>query len=111
MSLTGHNRHKALDLRLREIGSKSSNYIQQKMPLAQRKGIDLKAARKEDTRRREAKENGIILEKATKGKRDKMMRRQRAIGTPNIGKFKGGMLTLSKKDVADIQGVRDTRRR
>lgn len=110
MLLTGHNRHKALDLRLREMGSKSSNYKQQNMPLAQRKGINLKAERKEDTRRKEAKENGIILEKATKGKREKNMRRQRAIGTPSVGKFRGGILKLSKKDVAEIQGARDTRR-
>lgn len=107
-SLPGYNKHKALDLRLQDIGSKTSNYIQRKMPLAQRRGIHLKAARKEATRRRQARENGIILEKATHRRKDKPPRRERSIGTPSIGKFKAGMLTLSKKDIAKIHGAKAT---
>ena len=80
------------------------------MPLSQRRGIDLKAARKEAARRSDAKENGIILEKVTKGKKERCIRRQRAIGTPGVGKFRGGMLKLSKKDVAEIQGAKVTGR-
>ena len=35
-------------------------------------------------------------------KRD--LNRQRGIGVPSVGKFKRGMLKLSKKDVAQIEG-------
>lgn len=75
------------------------------MPIAHRKGIVSKQNEKEDTRRREARENGIILEKAkmkastrNEGKRD------RGVGAPAVGKFSGGTLKLSKKDIHDIEG-------
>lgn len=74
------------------------------MPMAQRKGINAKANEKDEVRRREAQENGIILEKATKTKKGGAARRERALGIPTVGKFQGGMLKLSKKDVAEIQG-------
>ena len=111
LSVSGQNRHKALDLRLRDLGSKSSIYTQQKMPLAQRKGIIAKAAQKDESRRREAKENGIILEKAVKGKKKTEARRHRGIGAPSVGKFQGGMLKLSRKDVAEIVGPKKKAKR
>jgi hypothetical protein len=104
LSHSGQNRHKALDLRLQDMGSKSSIFTQQKMPLAQRKGIMAKVAEREGTRRRTAQENGIILEKAVRGKKKDEGKRQRGIGAPSVGKFQGGMLKLSKKDVAEIEG-------
>lgn len=103
---SGQNRHKAMDLRLQEMGSKSSLYHQQNMPMAQRKGIAMKIAEKEERRRYDAKENGIILEKAVKRKKGAGARRQRGIGAPSVGKFKGGMLKLSKQDILEIQGPR-----
>lgn len=108
LSHTGNNRHKALDLRLQDMGSKSSIFAQQKMPLAQRKGIIAKSAERDELRRRQAQENGIILEKAIKGKSKASSNRQRGIGAPSIGRFQGGMLKLSKKDVADIEGPKRT---
>ena len=111
LSHSGQNRHKALDLRLQDLGSKSSVFAQQRMPLAQRKGIAAKAVEREELRRREAKENGIILEKAIKRKKKDGSMRQRGIGAPSIGKFQGGMLKLSKKDVAKIEGPKKTTRR
>lgn len=104
LSHVGQNRHKALDLRLQDMGSKSSIFMQQKMPLAQRKGIKAKSAEREELRRRQAQENGIILEKASKSRSKESSSRQRGIGAPGVGKFHGGMLKLSKKDVADIEG-------
>ncbi|KAL8871195.1 MAG: hypothetical protein Q9174_002921 [Haloplaca sp. 1 TL-2023] len=100
---SGQKRHKALDLRQQALGSKSSVFLQKNMPLAQRKGIVAKTVERADKRRRDAKENGIILEKAVAMKR-KEPQRQRGIGGPNVGKFSNGMLTLSKKDVANIVG-------
>lgn len=110
LSHVGQNRHKALDLRLQDLGSKTSVFAQQNMPFAQRKGIMAKATKREDLRRREAQENGIILEKAGKPKKDSTMR-QRGIGAPSVGKFRGGMLKLNKKDVAAIEGPKKTARR
>ena len=81
------------------------------MPLAQRKGIAAKARRREEIRRREAQENGIILEKAVKSNRKGDTMRHRGIGAPSIGKFQGGMLKLSKKDVAEIEGPKKIARR
>ena len=111
LSHFGQNRHKALDLRLQDMGSKTSVFAQQKMPFAQRKGIMAKATKREDLRRREAQENGIILEKAGKPKRKDSTMRQRGIGAPSVGKFRGGMLKLNKKDVAAIEGPKKTARR
>ncbi|KAK2742428.1 hypothetical protein FQN55_007866 [Onygenales sp. PD_40] len=106
---TGSKRHRALDLRMQSIGAKTSLYTQAKMPMTHRKGIISKATKKEDTRRREARENGIILEKPTvtaKDREKKQARRERGIGGPSVGKFAGGTLRLSKRDVAAIQGPR-----
>jgi hypothetical protein len=100
----GVNRHKALDLRLQDLGSKSSILAQDKMPLSHRRGILSKATEKASRRRHEAKENGIVLEKVKKSKKERNVKRERGIGAPGIGKFKGGTLRLSEKDIADIEG-------
>lgn len=104
LSHTGQNRHKALDLRLQDMGSKTSIFTQHKMPFAQRKGILSKSTERDNTRRQQAHENGIIFEKAVKGKSRDSSKRQRGIGAPSVGKFHGGMLKLSNKDVANIEG-------
>lgn len=78
--------------------------------MAQRKGIIAKLEAKDDTRRRQAQENGIILEKAAKGKSRDSNKRQRGIGAPSVGKFQGGMLKLSKKDVSNIEGPKKSPR-
>ena len=111
LSVTGKNRHKALDIRLQDLGSKSSIYLQENMPMMHRKGITAKAIQKEEVRRKEAQENGIILEKSVKVKKADGARRQRAPGAPAIGKFQGAMLKLSKKDIAKVQGPRQFRKR
>jgi hypothetical protein len=78
---------------------------QDKMPMSHRKGIISKQSEREEKRRREARENGIILEKAKSGmKGPKEAKRERGIGGPGIGKFSGGTLRLSKKDIFDIEG-------
>jgi hypothetical protein len=103
---TGVNRHKALDLRLQAVGSKESVFRQESMPMAHRRGIASKAKFREDKRRQQAKENGIILEKATKSKnRGSVERRERGIGAPSVGRFRGGTLSLSKSDLREIQGA------
>ncbi|KAI9368766.1 hypothetical protein BJX61DRAFT_199524 [Aspergillus egyptiacus] len=106
---TGKNRHKALDLRMQELGAKDSLYRQKKMPSAMRKGIKAKASSKEEKRRREARENGIILEKPAPKKHVNNQRRERGVGGPSIGKFSGGTLNLSQRDIARVQKSRGGR--
>ncbi|PKY05999.1 hypothetical protein P168DRAFT_326293 [Aspergillus campestris IBT 28561] len=101
---TGKNRLKALDLRMQELGAKSSLY-HQKMPSAHRRGIKAKAETKEDKRRRDARENGIILEKpAHKKNKSSSGHRERGVGGPSVGKFAGGTLNLSKSDIFSVKG-------
>lgn len=93
---------------MQTLGAKTSIYTQQNMPSAHRKGINAKAAMKEERRRREARENGIILEKPTFKSKASDKRRERGVGGPSVGKFAGGTLHLSKKDLSAIQGSRRT---
>ncbi|KAL2852888.1 hypothetical protein BJY01DRAFT_207329 [Aspergillus pseudoustus] len=103
---TGKNRHKALDLRMQELGAKKSLYHQKNMPSSMRKGIKARATSKEDKRRKEARENGIILEKPAPKTNHSSGRRERGVGGPSIGKFAGGTLNLSQRDIAQVQSAR-----
>jgi hypothetical protein len=106
----GKSRLKALDLRLKDLGAKHAISEQERMPIAHRKGIKAKAANREVARRKDAAENGIILEKARAvvGKpHQQQQRRPRGIGAPSVGKFKGGTLKLSSRDVRAIEGPKD----
>lgn len=99
----------ALDLRLQSLGAKESIFAQQKMPAAHRLGITKKADQRQSKRRAEAKENGVILEKVSK-KPGTTKRRERGVDVPGVGKFTGGTLKLSRRDVASIQGPATARR-
>jgi hypothetical protein len=74
--------------------------------MAHRKGMIAKQSEREAKRRREAKESGIILEKAKIEKKSSGGKRDRGVGAPAVGKFLGGTLKLSKKDIFDIEGPR-----
>ncbi|KAJ5794785.1 hypothetical protein N7457_001384 [Penicillium paradoxum] len=101
---TGKNRLKALDMRMQSLGAKTSLYAQKNMPDSHRRGINAKAATKDDKRRREAKENGIILEKPSKViKSSNSGRRDRGLAGSSVGKFAGGTLNLNKDDIARVQ--------
>ncbi|EHY56632.1 pre-rRNA processing and 40S ribosomal subunit assembly [Exophiala dermatitidis] len=104
-STLGAHRHKALDMRLQSLGSKGSLFQQEKMPLTHRKGILAKAASREAFRRQEARENGIILERPSGKAKSSQSRRERGVDVPAVGKFRGGTLKLTKKDVVNIQGA------
>jgi len=108
LSATGVARHKSTDLHLQSLGAKGSVFTQKKMPMAQRKHMVQKARTTEEKRRAAAKEAGIILERPTMGsstvKRDANRKREQTVGLPSVGKFRGGTLSLSKKDVRSITG-------
>ena len=102
-STPGRGRLKALDLRMKDLGAKESISKQRNMPQSHRRGIIAKTTDREDKRRRDAAENGVILERV-KGKGQVAKQRQRSIGGPGVGKFKSGTLKLSSKDVRSITG-------
>jgi hypothetical protein len=107
---SGKTRHKATDLRMQSLGAKASVFKQAKMPMSHRRGISKKAVEREGKRRKDAKESGVILEKEKRSAPKERGKRERGVGGPGVGKFKGGVLTLSKKDIEDIQGT-DGRRK
>jgi hypothetical protein len=80
--------------------------------MAHRKGIIDKRVAREEKRRREAKENGIVLER--KGGKERRRGRGKGEGEidgPGVGKWRGGMLRLSGRDVRDIEGPKERERR
>ena len=94
-------RHKLTDLQIQSLGAKKSIFTQKSMPMSHRKGINAKAKMRDEKRRAEAKENGITLEKEKKA-RKVIGKRERGVGAPSVGKFKGGTLTLSKKELRGL---------
>lgn len=110
----GRTRALTTDLRVQKLGSTGSIFKQQKkMPMAVRKGIQGAKAAREEKRRREAKENGIILERETPGEgglgtggkkaRKKGGRSDLPVDMPGMGRMKGGELRLSKRDVRAVE--------
>lgn len=110
----GRTRALTTDLRLQKLGSSGSIFKQQKMPMGMRKGIAGAKASREGKRRREAKENGIILERerpdevagAGKKARRKQQGSRRSdlpVDMPGMGRMKGGELRLSKRDVRAVE--------
>ena len=100
---SNHDRQKITESRLQAIGLKPEK---QKMPASHRKGIAAKAQMVEERRRMDAKENGVILERASKVKQGGVSKRDRGVGGPGVGKFVDGTLKLSRRDVHEIQGPR-----
>lgn len=112
----GAARLKALDMRIRDLGGKKSHLDQERMPIAFRKGMVAKAGEREDKRRTEAKENGIILERfgskngaggssgaASRGGGGKDRKRPLGVGGPDIGTYRGATLRLSKNDIKGME--------
>ncbi|KAK4456138.1 protein FAF1 [Podospora aff. communis PSN243] len=103
----GRTRLKTTDMRVQALGAKSSILSQAKMPMNMRKGILKSATDKEDKRRREARENGIILERVAKGKgrvhKKMTTRRERAVDMPSVGKMRGAELKISAREIRAIE--------
>ncbi|KAK5990107.1 hypothetical protein PT974_08371 [Cladobotryum mycophilum] len=105
---SGRIRQKATDLRIQALGSKSSILKQEKMPMHMRKGINAAVTARESKRRREAKENGIILERETGKKKKRDRRGGLGVDRPGVGRMRGAELRISERDVKSIEGTRDT---
>lgn len=104
LTTSGAARHKSTDLHLQSLGARGSVFTQKKMPMAQRKHMATVARTTEAKRRHDAREGGIVLEKEKREPKKDERKRERSVGGPSIGKFKGGTLSLSKKDVRSITG-------
>ncbi|KAI8249060.1 hypothetical protein K4K58_011168 [Colletotrichum sp. SAR11_239] len=84
----GKLRQRQLDMRMQSLApGVASLFKQDKMPMAQRKGIVAKAAQRETTRRRQAKENGVVLEREAPAPKKKSGggRGERSVGGPSVG--------------------------
>ena len=99
----GKSRLQALDMRLKDLGAKQSILEQVNMPIAHRKGIQAKATSRATNRRKDAAENGVILERFKAAPKVEE-RRERGNDGPAVGKFKNGTLKLSARDVKAIEG-------
>lgn len=83
----------------------------QRMPMAQRKGIEKKKNERENERRREAREGGILVERKGGKPRERRKRKGKGdedVGGPSVGKWRGGTLILGGKELRDIQGSRSS---
>lgn len=104
---TGRTRQKATDLRIQALGSGVSIHAQEKMPMNMRKGMVAAAGAREAKRRREARENGVILERETGKKKRRDRGSGAAVDRPGVGRLKGAELRISERDVKGIEGGRD----
>ncbi|VBB86483.1 Putative protein of unknown function [Podospora comata] len=100
----GRTAKKTTDMRFQALGAKDSILGQAKMPMAMRKGIVSHATAKEAKRRKEAKENGIVLEREVKKSKPSRGRRgggrgePREVGAPGVGRMKGATLRISARE-------------
>ncbi|KAK6342049.1 hypothetical protein TWF730_001531 [Orbilia blumenaviensis] len=110
---TPKNRHKAIESRIVSLGGnplKSGGNI----PIAIQKGMKAKQRLKEEKFKREAKENGIVVDKESKRAKERRKNKERqerrrgegrdaGVGHAKVGKFRGGELRLSRRDVAAMR--------
>ncbi|RPB17516.1 hypothetical protein P167DRAFT_556053 [Morchella conica CCBAS932] len=104
LEATGKNRLKAIEARVQALGGR--DLTKHKMPMAARVWMEKSRRAKEEKRRREAREAGIVLEREVRVKKKggEGKRRERGAFGPSVGKFRNGTLVLSRRDVMDIEG-------
>lgn len=100
----GRTARKTTDMRVQALGAKESILSQAKMPMSMRKGIVGAATTKEVRRRKEARENGIILEREVKKAKTtkKKGRGERPVDLPAVGRMRGAELRVSAREVKAI---------
>jgi hypothetical protein len=89
-------------MRIQALGAKTSILAQEKMPMAMRKGILSAAAAREEKRRKEARENGIILEREVKKPKRKKAKGERPVDLPAVGRMRGAELRISAREARAI---------
>ncbi|KAK5664219.1 hypothetical protein OQA88_435 [Cercophora sp. LCS_1] len=111
---SGRIARKTTDLRIQALGAKESVLAQAKMPMSMRKGITRAAGSKEEKRRREARENGIVLEREAKKAVKRKKGGERPVDLPAVGKMRGAELRISAREIRAIENEgrrRETGRR
>ncbi|RVD90253.1 uncharacterized protein DFL_001228 [Arthrobotrys flagrans] len=104
------NRHKAIESRVIALGGKP---LKQKgnIPMAIQKGMKAKQKSIAEKVKREAKVNGVVMDKESKRAKERRKNKERqerrkgegrgtGVGHAKVGKFRGGELRLSRRDVA-----------
>lgn len=71
--------------------------------MAMRKGIESAKVSRETQRRREAAENGIVLERKGGNSRGKRKRGGASVDMPGVGRMRGAELSLSERDIRSIE--------
>lgn len=96
---------------MRALGGRDSlkALSQRGAPMAIRKGIAGAAAAREAKRRREARENGVVLEREAPPAAERAPARTRsrssaAVDLPAVGRLRGAELKLSKRDIRSMEG-------
>ncbi|KAK1726929.1 uncharacterized protein BDZ83DRAFT_650012 [Colletotrichum acutatum] len=110
----GKLRQRQTDLRTQSLAGAQgvsgvkSIFVQEKMPMAMRKGIVASTAKREEKRRKTARENGIVLEREAPKKATKKESGgrfgQRGLDGLDVGRMRGAELRLSERDVRNIEG-------
>ncbi|KAL5604450.1 hypothetical protein BROUX41_002420 [Berkeleyomyces rouxiae] len=111
----GKLRRKTTDMRVQALHhSAGSTLTQANVPMHIRKGRAAAQASREDKRRRQARENGIILERKGGDAEGSAKRRKKSGGSgagprvdmPGVGRMNGAELRISERDVKSIEGPR-----
>lgn len=71
--------------------------------MSMRKGIESAKVSRETQRRREAAENGIVLERKGGNSRGKRKRGSASVDMPGVGRMRGAELSLSERDIRSIE--------
>lgn len=103
----GSTRHAARDIAMRSLGAKRSIFEQKNVPMKHRKGIAAKRSAAEKKRRADAQEAGVVLERPGRARPKEVPKREKGVGGPSVGKFRAGMLQLSRSDIRQIRGDSD----
>ncbi|EPS42643.1 hypothetical protein H072_3400 [Dactylellina haptotyla CBS 200.50] len=101
---SGANRLKAVESRIQSLGGtpmQKLNGSDARIPMHIKKGMVKKQAMRVEKEKRIAKENGIVVAKTAKKKKER--KRDSGVGNPSVGKFRKGALVLSKKDVLGMR--------
>ncbi|KKA29272.1 hypothetical protein TD95_005460 [Thielaviopsis punctulata] len=106
----GKLRVKTTDMRIQALHhSAGSSLVQQNIPMNIRKGRHAAQAAREEKRRRDARENGVVLER--KGVDPAAKKRRRTgdyagprVDMPGVGRMSGAELRISDRDVRNIEG-------
>ncbi|KAG4304336.1 hypothetical protein PORY_002311 [Pneumocystis oryctolagi] len=99
---TGKQRHKIIENRVKLLGGK--DVFKEKIPFKIRLGMKLKAKIRSDISKKKAKEAGIVRALCSSKWKAKR-KRNHGLNEITIGKYRKGMVILSKKDIRETSST------